>query len=191
MIFFLYEVPCMKKRFFLFVCIAVLSAALLPGCARVSLQPGDVSDGESRYDDAGIKTTITSALLKKDAAKANDVNVHCFNGHVFLIGEADKDFRAVALEEARKANGVVHVTTHWFPTGTASAVEDAAIESEINLLPLFTENITTRRVAVDVWGGHVVLTGIVAKQQAINDTVARIKKIKQVRSVTSYLSSNG
>lgn len=178
------------RRVFLFAGLAVLLAAFLSGCARVSIQPGDVSGGESRYDDAGIKTSITSALLKKDAAKANGVNVHCFNGHVFLIGEADKDFRAVALEEANKAAGVVHVTTHWFPIGTASGVEDAAVESEINLLPLFTADISTRRVAADVWGGHVVLTGIVAKQADINDAVTRIKKIKQVRSVTSYLALN-
>lgn len=165
-----------------------LSLAALGGCATISGRPAPPHIEESRYDDAGIKTNITSQLLKANATKANDINVHCFNGHVFLIGEADQTFREKALREAEKTKGVVHVTTHWFPTGTASTLKDAAVETAIDTSLLFTEDISTRRVAVDVWGGNVVLTGMVEKQAEIDKAVARLKGIPGVKSVTSYLA---
>lgn len=169
---------------------AVLFLALLgSGCATFTDTPSVAEPGaENRYDDAGIKTDIASALLKTDAAKANDVNVHCYNGHVFLIGEADKEFRASALDIARKAQGVVHVTTHWFPIGTASTLLDAGIETDIDAKLFLSDDINARRVAIDVWGGHVVLTGLVAKQSEIDGAVASIRNVGQVKSVTSYLS---
>ena len=176
----------MIKRFSLLFLVALLASVSLTGCVTITGQPEGPQ--ETRYDDAGIKTGIASALLKKDAAKANDINVHCFNGHVFLIGEADKDFRGIALNTARQAEGVVHVTTHWFPTGTAATLDDSAIETEVDAQLLFTENLSVRRVAVDVWGGHVVLTGIASSQAEIDNAINKIKKIKQVRSVTSYLT---
>ena len=175
----------------LLLCAGLLLAltALGPGgCATVSGRPAPPVIEEARYDDAGIKTAITSQLLKDNATKANDINVHCFNGHVFLIGEADQAFRELALREAEKTEGAVHVTTHWFQTGTASTLKDAAIEAEIDSSLLFTEDISTRRVAVDVWGGNVVLTGIVGKQTEIDKAVAKIKQLPGVKSVTSYLA---
>lgn len=159
----------------------------LGGCVTVSGRLDTPNIEESRYDDAEIKTAITSQLLRQNAAKANDINVHCFNGHVFLIGEADPDFRAKALDIAGKAEDVAHVTTHWFPTGTAATAIDAGIEREIASSQLFKDDISTRNVAVDVWGGHVVLTGIVGAQKSIDAAVTRIKEIDKVKSVTSYL----
>lgn len=166
----------------------LLSAALFcQACAFLGVQPAQDGKEASRYDDAGIKTSIASALLDRNASKANDVNVHCFQGHVFLVGEADEQFRATAEETARKTRGVVHVTPHWFPEGTAATVEDAAIEAEIDLRLLFTEDINTRRVDVDVWGGHVVLTGLARNQTEIDGAVNKIRRMPRVRSVTSYL----
>ena len=181
----------MKRHMLALLLTLFAFTALLSGCAYFTRErTEEQKNHEQRYDDAGIKTEIASALLKKDATKANDVNVHCFNGHVFLIGEADKDFRKEALNVARRAEGVAHVTTHWFPTGTAASGKDMAIESEIeSRLPL-GEAANARRVAVDVWGGHVVLTGFAGKQAEIDHAVAKIKQIKQVKSGTSYLAPN-
>jgi len=180
------------KRCTLLLLLALLSSALLlPGCAHFTReQTLEQQRREQRYDDAAIKTGILSALLRKDAARANTVSVRSFNGHVFLIGEADKEFRNEAIDIARRAEGVMHVTTHWFPTGTASGGADALIESEIESEVLRIEAVQARHVAVDVWGGHVVLTGLVRQQSQIDTAVANIKQIKQVRSVTSYVTLN-
>jgi osmotically-inducible protein OsmY len=173
------------NRYTLLLAACIALGAMLAGCPG---RFGDLvsSDAQTaRYDDVGIKTGIASALLKKDSSKANDINVHCFNGHVFLVGEADAAFRAAALAAARQAKGVVHVTTHWFPTGTASTLHDAAIEGEIHAVLLGNAQ---ARVNLDVWGGHVVLTGLVDNQDDTNRILAGIKKIYRVKSVTSYIA---
>jgi hyperosmotically inducible protein len=166
----------------------LVAMPLFAGCVNISgkHEPPDVE--AARYDDASIKTSITSQLLKIDASKANDVNVHCFNGHVFLIGEADEAFREKAVDEAEAAAGVVHVTTHWFPTGTASTADDAAVENAIEAGKVFSDDIDSRRVAVDVWGGNVVLTGIVSRQAEIDRAMRTIRAIDGVKRVTSYLT---
>jgi len=166
----------------------LLLVCMTPSCAFLSGKNVRSGPPESRYDDASIKTAISSALLRADAGKANDVNVHCFRGHVFLVGETDKAFAAQALEVASGSEGVVHVTTHWFAQGTADTVVDAAIEEEIEKRLLFSGDISTRRIDIDVWGGNVVLTGLAKSQQEIQSAVAAIKRMQTVKSVTSYLA---
>ncbi len=173
----------------LVLCALFTALSLLPGCAYFSReQVREQKKQEQRYDDAGMTTEIASALMKKDVTRANDFNIHCFNGHVFLVGEADKDFRKEARRAAQEAEGVMHVTTHWFPTGTAESDVDSAIKAKIESRAPLAEALKARRMAVDVWGGHVVLTGVVGKQADIDKAASEIKGIEQVRSVTSYLS---
>lgn len=167
---------------------SILALVLLSGCATLSGKLFEPDVSAARYDDAGIKTGIGSALLKMDASKANDINIHCFNGHVFLVGEADREFRAAALAIAQETEGVVHVTTHWFPSGTASTLGDAAIEGQIDLKRLFAREEGPVAVALDVWGGNVVLTGLAQDQSEIDRALAKIKSIAQVKSVTSYIT---
>lgn len=166
-------------------CILVLLSC--GGCVSLTGSPSDPHIHAARYSDASIKTNIGSSLLNEDASKANDINVHCFNGHVFLVGEADKAFRATALAIAQKTTGVVNVTPHWFPSGTADTVEDASIEADIDLKFLFAKGEGQSAVDLDVWGGHVVLTGLAAKQADIDRATTAIKKIDHVKSVTSYV----
>ena len=163
--------------------------ACLGGCVSLagvfdSEQERDLS---SQYDDAGIKTGITSALLKESATRANDVDVHCFRGHVFLVGEADKEFRAFALDTARNTKGVVHVTTHWFPSGTASTADDAAIKAAVAQKVNSLAGAPSSQLAIDAWGGNIVLTGVVPTQAEINKAIAAAKGTSGVKSVTSYL----
>ena len=178
------------KRFHFSQIVSALAIILLSGCATLSGRLFEPDVNAARYDDAGIKTSIGSALLKRDASKANDINIHSFNGHVFLVGEADQDFRAIALATAQETEGVVHVTTHWFPTGTASTLGDAAIEAQIDLKRLFARKEENHRAAVDfdVWGGNVVLTGLADNQSEIDRALVKIKSITHVKSVTSYIT---
>ena len=173
-------------------CLVLFFALTLGGCVSLgdffgSEQEHDLS---TQYDDAGIKTGITSTLLKHSATKANDVDVHCFKGHVFLVGEADKDFRQFALDTARGATGVVHVTTHWFPTGTADTAGDAALEAAIAQKMGAAVASPASQVSIDVWGGNAILTGILPTQGEIDKAIATARDAKGVKSVTSYLSPN-
>ena len=175
------------SRFFSLFAVCAVCVTMFSGCASLSGNLFSPSVHAARYDDAGIKTSIGSALLKKDASRSNDINVHCFDGHVFLVGEADKEFRAEALAIAQRTEGVVHVTTHWFPSGTASTTSDAAIEGAIDLGALFSKDEAPAAVGLDVWGGNVVLTGLADSQADIDSAVAKIKRIPHVKNVTSYI----
>jgi len=180
------------KRPLLSLLLALLALTLvLPGCAYLSFTREPTPQQQrrdQRYDDAAIRTEIASALLRKNPAKANTVSVRSFNGHVFLIGEADREFRNEATDIARSTQSVTQVTTHWFPAGTALGGTDAIIESSIESDILRVDPVRTRGVAVDVWGGHAVLTGFASNQLQIDTAVAKIKGMKSVRSVTSYVT---
>ena len=180
------------KRYTAPLCLALFLLFAPIGCVSMSgvFGTGEDSDLSSQYDDAGIKTSITSALLKNNATKANDIDVHCFKGHVFLVGEADKEFRKFALDTAQSTKGVVHATTHWFPTGTADTGDDAAVEEAIvQKMGTITAH-PKSQVAIDAWGGHVVLTGILPTQADINQAIAIARGTPKVKSVTSYLAPN-
>ena len=179
------------KRRTLPLLLLLLPVLFLPGCASLPFtreQTPEQQRSVQRYDDATIKTEIASALLRKNPAKANNVSVRCFYGHVFLIGEASEAFRSEALDIVRRAQGVTQVTTHWFPAGTTAGSVDVIIESKIGADVLRSDAGRAGRIAVDVWGGHVVLTGAVGHQSQIDTVVAKIRQIDQVKGVTSYIS---
>lgn len=165
-----------------------MCTVMLSGCFVIPSAVEDERNISTQYDDAGIKTTIAAALLKENATKANGVNVHCFEGHVFLVGEADQSFRRFALDTARKATGVVHVTPHWFPAGTGDTLNDTGLETKIDAALLFAKDLPSTQVVVDVWGGNVVLMGIMQDQAHINKAVAVVRGVQGVKSVTSYLT---
>jgi osmotically-inducible protein OsmY len=82
---------------------------------------------------------------------------------------------------------VVHVTTHWFADGTGNTLSDAALEGQIVGVLLFAKDVPSTQIAVDVWGGNVVLTGIMADQDKIDRAIAATGGVSGVHSVTSYL----
>ena len=173
------------KRFAL--CLSLLCCLAVSGCFIIPSVVEDERSLSTQYDDAGIKTDIAAALLKEDATKANGVNVHCFEGQVFLVGEADKNFRAFAIKTAAAVKGVAHVTPHWFAAGTGDTISDTALEAKIDGALLFTQDLPSAQVVVDVWGGHVVLSGMMKDQADISKTIAVTRGVSGVKSVTSYL----
>ena len=169
----------------------VLCSLSFSGCFIIPSAVEDERPLSTQYDDAGIKTSIAADLLEENATQANGVNVHCFEGQVFLIGEAEKSFRAFAVKTASKTDGVIHVTPHWFPPGTGDTIHDAGLEADVDAALLFTKDLPSAQVVVDVWGGHVVLTGIMKNQADIEKTISVAKGVKGVKSVTSYLFPSG
>ena len=78
----------------------VLCSLSFSGCFIIPSAVEDERPLSTQYDDAGIKTSIAADLLEENATQANGVNVHCFEGQVFLIGEAEKSFRSFAVTTA-------------------------------------------------------------------------------------------
>lgn len=167
--------------------VVLVFALVLGGCSVATAPVMDDRNIETLADDATIKTELAAALIKESPTKAYSVNVHSFKGHVFLIGEADKSYRAFAEKAARNTQGVRKVTTHWFAEGISHAVSDTGLEASIDSKLLFTRNVRSTQVVVDVWGGHVVLTGIMGSQADVNRAVSAVRSVSGVKSVTSYL----
>jgi osmotically-inducible protein OsmY len=82
------------------------------------------------------------------------------------------------------------VTTHWFPSGTADTSKDSALASILTGKMDFTANNPSAQISVDVWGGNVVLTGVLPGQAEIDRAIALVRDTPGVLSVTSYLAPN-
>ena len=159
----------------------------LSGCVAIPRIANDERDLSEQYSDAAIITSIKSSLLTEDAGSITGVKVYSFGGVVYLVGEVDQSLRDNAYRIAKETEGVRQVVTHWFKPGTADTVNDAVIDTNINTELLFTKNVSSTQVSVNVYGGNVVLLGIMESQADINRAIRVVKSVPHVKSVTSYL----
>lgn len=179
----------MKKRTLPLLILALLACAfLLSGCATrvVNAITNERSLG-TVVEDTGIEASVKTKLVSEKALNIRDVNVYCFLGHVYLVGEAEGEFAQKAEELAAQVNGVKEVTGHFFPLGTTTT-DDIALEAKINKEMLFAEKISSGKIYVDVWGGEAVLLGVLDNQVNINRAIALTKAVPGVKSVTSFLT---
>ncbi len=171
-------------------CVCFFVLACLAGCPAIPFITNDERSVSGQYSDKQIEASIKADLLAEHALKATDVNVYSFRGHVYMVGQVDPAYRAFAERTAQKAKGVWAVTTHWFPVGTANSVSDTQIEAAIDANLLFAKKVSSTQVNVDVWGGNVVLVGLMASQAEIERSIAEVRKVSGVKSVKSYLMTN-
>ena len=167
-----------------------VSLACMTGCAAIPAVVEDERSMTTYTADTQIEADIKADLLNKNVGKAYDINVYSFRGHVFLVGEADSDYRTFAEKTAHATDGVRKLTTHWFAVGTSNRASDTTIEAAIDTNLLFAKGVASTRVSVDVWGGHVVLLGIMADEGEIARAVREAHGANGVKSVTSYLMTN-
>jgi osmotically-inducible protein OsmY len=86
--------------------VAVLAAAVLPGCAGSATQE---STGEF-VDDSVVTTKVKTALIRDDKVDAADIQVKTFKGVVQLSGFANSsEQEARAVQVARTVEGVKKV----------------------------------------------------------------------------------
>ena len=156
------------------------------GCAGVAMDERSLN---TQFSDAEIVTSVKTTLLGDDMSKGLDVHVYSFRGHVYLVGEADQAYREHTVRVAEKAQGVRKVTAHWFPTGTSDSGSDLVIETKVAKELLFAKDVSSTQVSVEVWGGHVVLLGVMENQHNISRAIAASQGVPDVKSVTSYLTT--
>ncbi|SHN49905.1 BON domain-containing protein [Desulfovibrio litoralis] len=172
----------MKKILLLFL---LLSLCLLGACATIN----DERSLGTQLSDTSIETKIKTALLFESPIKSiRDVNIYSFNGDVYLVGQLPKELRTFAVNKAQSVDGVNKVTAHWFPTDSSSTINDTRLEANIDSELLLHKDIKSTQVRVDVWGGHVVLLGLMSSQREIDRVVNLVKTMTYVKSVTNYLN---
>lgn len=177
----------MHKKLPLCLVVALLAFAL-GGCPAIPFIANDQRDLSTQSSDKQIESKIKSELMQESPSGALNINVYSFLGRVYLVGDVDAKYREFAEKTARSVEGVKEVTTHWFPVGTSSRVTDTRIETAIDTNLLFASGVPSTQVHVDVWGGNVVLLGLMASQEDINRAMREVRGVAGVKSVTSYLS---
>lgn len=159
---------------------------LLNGCAILNTSTPH-NDSTGLYSDDAARAKIISALHDKDAKQMSNMAVLCFDSTVFLMGHANRDFQSFAINTANQTAGVSNVITHWFPTEPKNKMGDAAIAANIDSAIFLDKDLTSTRMAVEVFDGQVILCGTMKNKKNIEKAIEIARRVKDVEGVTSYL----
>jgi len=141
--------------------------------------------------DTKIKAIILDAFIQDDTVKTFDIDIACYYGQVYLIGEYDTEKQKNrAVEIAGDVEGVKGVTTYLLkkkdgdPCGT---MDNLAIKAKVKAKLIKDEDIWSTNVDVTIVQCNVVFTGLVGSDKEIEKIIAHAKSVGGVRSVKSFL----
>lgn len=160
-----------------------LLLAVLQGCAYGIYDDKRLLD--TMADDKAMATGIKAALMKAHFGDSFSVSVYCFYGNVFLVGEAPQKVQAEAMRIARSYHPK-SVTPHWF-TPAKGERANLGLAAELRSALIGTAGLSSTRIDTEVNGDRVVLLGVVEDEAEKKLAIDTARKIKGVRSVTSYL----
>lgn len=179
----------MKNYFAAILCLALL--VIGSGCTTFYGAAVDERNIRTIAGDTKIKAIILDAFIQDDTVKTFDIDIACYYGHVYLIGEYDAEKQKNrAVEIARNVEGVKHVTTHLLkkkkgdPCGTTN---NLAIKAKVKAKLIKDGDIWSTNVEVAVVQCNVVFVGLVGSNKEIEKTIAHGKSVGGVRSVKSFL----
>ena len=176
----------MKKLCQLSLLLAYLAlVCLIQGCAVYS-----TASDERLVDTMGSDNAI-SGLIKKDLmaerfADGWNISVHCFYGHVFLVGECPKEMRAKAVKIAKRDKRVRSVTTHWFSPRVAET-NNFVMATKLRSALIGTGNLNSTRIETEVNSDRVVLLGVANDSNERKTAVRAAREVNGVLTVTSYI----
>ncbi|MBU3832604.1 MAG: BON domain-containing protein [Candidatus Desulfovibrio faecigallinarum] len=167
----------------LLACLALV--CLIQGCAVYS-----TASDERLVDTMGSDNAI-SGLIKKDLmaerfADGWNISVHCFYGHVFLVGECPKEMRAKAVKIAKRDKRVRSVTTHWFSPRVAET-NNLVMATKLRSALIGTGNLNSTRIETEVNSDRVVLLGVANDSNERKTAVRAAREVNGVLTVTSYI----
>jgi osmotically-inducible protein OsmY len=150
----------------------ILSSAVA-GCnpymmaATAVTQTYDVATDErsvsTQASDAKIEGEIKANLLASPVVGTDSISVFC-------------------------RRGVVVLETFWV-AADPSRLGDVEIEAKLKAAFIADPNVDSSRVTYGVYGGHVVLVGIVPTQAQVDAFVADAQSVPGVLSVRSYIQT--
>ena len=141
--------------------------------------------------DTKIKTLVLDAFIQDKTVKTFDIDVECYYGHVYLIGEYDTDKQInSAIELAGDIEGVKDVTTHLLKKkkgDPCGMTDNLAIKAKVKAKLIKDGDIWSTNVEVAVVQCNVVFMGLVGSNKEIEKIIAHAKSVGGVRSVKSFL----
>jgi osmotically-inducible protein OsmY len=178
----------------------VTAAFLLIGCnpymAAISAvsQSYDVATDErslsTQASDTKIEAEIGEQLLASPVTGTESITVYCRQGVVVLAGVVPPGSGAgrAAVDIARGQPGVRRVET-FFVMAEPSKTTDIEIEGKVKAVLVADPNLVAGRVDVGVWGGHVILVGVVSNDTQAQTFVDDTRSVSGVVSVRSYIQT--
>ena len=142
----------------------------------------------TQASDTEIEATIKTALLASPVSGTGSLSVFCQRGVVVLAGVVPSGSTAgtVAVQTARETQGVRRVET-FFVRNQPSELTDFEIKEKIKAAFVADARVVESRVDVAVYGGHVVLVGVVPSQQNAEDYIEDARSVSGVVTVRSYI----
>ena len=178
-------------RRFLWLLLAGAVSGCNPYVAAVSMTYGVATDARSvstQASDTEVESAVKAGLLASPVPGTGSLTVWCRQGVVVLAGVVPpgSSTGAAAVQVARGTPGVASVET-FFVADRPSETGDLEIEAEIKTAFAADPKVMEERASVGVYGGHVVLVGVVETPDRIDEYVADARSVSGVRSVRSYI----
>lgn len=175
-------------------------AALVAGCnpyvaavSVVSQTYGVATDDRSvstQASDAEIEAQIKASLLSSPVSGTDSIHVFSTRGVVVLAGAVSpgSDAGRAAVQIAQGVAGVRRVET-FYVNADPSSIGDVELRTKIKAAFVEDPTIDESQVDLGVYGGHVVLVGLVDNAQQAQQFVDDAQGVAGVVTLRSYIQT--
>ena len=188
----------MKTKALLLATLAVTVAVMLSACNPYMAAVTAVRETYSittdqrsvmtQVTDTAIEAQIKTALMTSSVKGMSGIDVYCRNGVVVLVGVVAPGSSAgrEAVTIARGTSGVSRVET-YFVNARPSWTNDIEVKESIRAIYVADPALISGQVDIAVYGGHVVLVGVVPSQAKVDRFIQDARSVSGVVAVTSFI----
>jgi osmotically-inducible protein OsmY len=174
--------------------VAVILSACNPYMAAVTVAretysiASDPRSVATQAADTAIEAQIKTALMTSPVKGTSGIDVYCRSGVVVLVGVVAPGSSAgrEAVTIARGTSGVNRVET-YFVNARPSWTNDIEIKESIRAIYIADPVLISGRVDIAVYGGHVVLVGVVPSQAKVDRFIQDARSVSGIVAVTSFI----
>jgi osmotically-inducible protein OsmY len=148
----------------------------------------DLRSLSTQESDTQAEIQLKAALLASPVRGTSGIDVYCRQGVMVLAGIVPPGSAAgqEAVRLARQTAGVKRVET-FFVSSRPSWTSDFEIKEEIRAKLIGDPSLISGRVDIGVYGGHVMLVGVVGSEATVRQFTAIARSVSGVLSVTSFM----
>jgi osmotically-inducible protein OsmY len=170
----------------------LLAALLLSGCTTTVYLTYEIATDERSVErqhlDTEIELTVKTRFLESPVKGTGWIEVFCRQGVVVLTGVVEPGSPAgpEAVAIARRMPGVKRVETFFVPS-RPSLVSDYTIKLKLGARVVSDWDLRFSQVSSCVLAGHVVLVGVVDREEKATKIVAHARATSGVVGVKSFI----
>jgi osmotically-inducible protein OsmY len=148
----------------------------------------DLRSLSTQETDTQAEIQLKAALLASPVKGTSGIDVYCRQGVMVLAGVVPPGSAAgqEAVRLARETAGVKRVES-FFVSSRPSWTSDLEIKEEIRAKLIGDPSLLSGRVDIGVYGGHVMLVGVVGSAAKVQQFTAVARSVSGVQSVTSFM----